>query len=311
MGKTPIEWTEHTVNPIRARNRATGKVGHFCEKISPGCAHCYASEWNENRLGTGLPFLPVWRPSVELFLDEAKLQEVLRRKRPTTYFWCDMTDLFYAGHPDEWIDRCFATMALTPQHTHQVLTKRADRMREYLTEEAGARVWGLAGRSSVEMFRSEPWPLPNVWLGVSVEDQQRADERIPHLLQTPAAVRFLSCEPLLSGINLKLHSVLFGNRGGPGNINGENVTFPGIDWVIIGGESGPGARPCNVAWVRSLVAHCATAGVPCFVKQLGSLAVSEVACQEARAFGLRDRKGGDPAEWSPDLRVREFPEVPR
>jgi protein gp37 len=351
MGKTSIEWTEFSINPIRARNKATGKVGHFCEKISPGCGHCYASEWNENRLGTGLPFLPAWRDSVELFLDEGKLQEVLRRQKPTTYFWCDMTDLFLEHHPDGWIDACFATMALTPWHTHQVLTKRTQRMHDYFDKRVTRHVLAaaasqLSGRRDGALGTCDhavcniDWPIPNVQLGVSVEDQPRADERIHWLIRTPAALRFLSCEPLLGAVVLPVmidealdcppeerRHWRFG-----GIVPVECLPLPpgsrGIDWVIVGGESGPDARPCHVRWIRSIVKQCRAAAVPVFSKQLGSSVWSrndEVAdwfdeCghlempgtprfqgEVERVVGFRDRKGGDPAEWPKDLRVREFP----
>src|SRR5262245_53283923 len=130
MAETSIEWTDHSINPIRART-ADG-VGHYCQKVSPGCANCYASRLQPRFgmpefKGTGDP--PGDR---ERFLDESKLAEVLRRKKPTRYFWCDMTDLFGAWVPDEWIDECFSVMGATPQHTHQVLTKRPERMLAYM-----------------------------------------------------------------------------------------------------------------------------------------------------------------------------------
>lgn len=345
MSTTSIEWTEHTVNPIRARNKATGKVGHFCEKLSPGCGHCYASTWNEVRLGTGLPFLPVHREAVELFLDESKLTEVLRRKKPTRYFWCNMTDMFYEGHPDEWIDKCFAIMVLTPQHTHQVLTKRPGRMAKYLSM-LQANHLRLLGHGFVSQdcelttLDLMQWPIPNIWLGVSVEDQQRADERIPHLLNTPAAVRFLSCEPLLD--QLVLHKyfancecgeghgfTMCPNTGGVAqtcNKTGCTQLRSKLSWVIIGGESGA-ARPCLIESVRGLLRQCRNAGVAAFVKQLGSNCLqrvepppiyAEIINQAAAASGLappdvfqrlklRHPKGGDLGEWPEDLRVREFP----
>lgn len=342
MSKTSIEWTEHTVNPIRARNKATGKVGHFCEKVSPGCGNCSASTWNEKRFGTGLPFLPPHRAAVELFLDLTKLAEVLRRKKATTYFWCDMTDMFYEGYPEDWIDRCFATMALTPQHTHQVLTKRADRLEKYFSRSSCAleRIAALVSEDnparSIHMQvglrlddEAEPeraWPLPNVWLGVSIEDQLRADERIPHLLNTPAAMRFLSCEPLLGPVDLM--PWIKPPECGPGPWDNPNVfDQPPLDWVIIGGESGDDARPCQIENVRSLVQQCKAAGIPVFNKQLGSNCLerveppplyAEIIRRAATAGGvaipdvfkrlkLKHSKGGDPSEWPKDLRVREFP----
>ena len=332
MSKTSIEWTQHTINPIRARNKATGKVGHFCVKVSPGCANCYASTWNEERFGTGLPFIDQYRDSVELFLDESKLQEVLRRKKPTTYFWCDMTDMFYEGHPEEWIDKCFAAMALTPWHTHQVLTKRTERMATYLgsgplhnsLELAADQLCPGQGQPCFGGKHMLPsMPFKNVWLGVSVENQQRADERIPHLLNTPAAVRFLSCEPLLGHVDLDAMEVGCGWRPLWCSCSAPGCNHTKVDWVIIGGESGDYARPCHIENVRSLVQQCKAAGVACFVKQLGSnclermpdapvyvelLAGVQSGTPEVyKKLKLKHPKGGDPSEWPEDLRVREFP----
>lgn len=336
MSKTSIQWTDHSLNPIRARDPATNAVGHVCQKISPGCANCYASglqkRFNMPEFkGTGAPL-----NVVEPFLDESKLQEVLRRKKPTRYFWCDMTDLFGEWVPDGWINACFRIMLDTPQHTHQVLTKRPERMRKYVCDR-----WGV--------FDGKEYPLArNIWLGVSVEDQQRADERIPHLLRTPAAVRFLSVEPLLGLVDLwhvqfdrhTAMNVLEGcgtsSRGACGQ-SVPNAYCEKINWVIVGGESGHNARPCDVQWIRSLVHQCKVSLVPVFVKQLGVGNTGPYDAEEGEFprcwkcghfdFGpcsdgtllcnacnaewnrLRDSKGGDPAEWAADLRVREFPEV--
>lgn len=271
MGQTTIEWTRgddgspgHTVNPIRARNRETGSVGHFCEKVSPGCAHCYASQFNlrvrpqkNGAIGTGLDFLPINRERVELFLDEAKLKDVLRRQKPTRYFWCDMTDLFGDFVPDEMVDRCFATMALTSRHTHQVLTKRPERMLAYMR--GLSRGYGrldYAARSLGWTLKFNelplvPWPIPSVWLGVSAEDQKRWDERSAFLRETPAVVRFCSFEPLLSAIELPTDAGDW------------------LHWGIVGGESGHGARPMHPDWARSLRDQCQAAGVAYFFKQWG------------------------------------------
>ena len=240
---TKIEWVRNrdgtqgeTINPFRARNKATGAIGHFCEKVGPGCKNCYASRL-QCRFGL-FPFVAENRDKVELFLDESKLQEVLRRRKPTTWFWCDMTDMFWDGYPDEWRDRCFAVMALTPQHMHIVFTKRAGEMRDYLSNEHRLRMKVTLG----------PLPLPNVWLGVSVEDRKNKD-RIELLRQAPAAIRFLSLEPLLEDIGM--------------------LDLTGIHWVICGGESGPGARPAPPDWFRSARDQCQAAGVPFFFKHWG------------------------------------------
>lgn len=324
MNKTPIEWTDFTVNPFRFRNLETGKVGHHFTKISPGCKNCYAGEMQGGPYLSGLTYIEENKAKGEFFLDEAVLQQVLRRKKPARIFWCDMTDMFLEDYPDEWIDRCFAVMALTPHLTHQVLTKRAERMRDFWRDD-GANQYriGWAARElsksaspfrlpSEEIFdarsvalgypwKLHAWPLPNVWLGVSVEDQQRADERIPLLLQTPAAVRFLSVEPLLGSVDL------FGMLGP----DSECTRYPrmgGIDWAIVGGESGPGARPCDLAWIRSITAQCNAAGVPRFVKQLGA-AWAKAGMDIDDHLPALNSKGGNPEEWPADLRVRQMPEA--
>lgn len=280
MGATSIEWTDFSINPIRARDKATGAVGHFCEKISAGCKNCYAS-----RLQTRFnmhEFVASNRDKVECFLDESKLKEVLRRKKPTRYFWCDMTDMFGDWVPDEWIDKCFATMALTPRHTHQVLTKRAERMKAYSSSEVAKRLLKVGrelarghGANLMNDAAVSLWPLPNVWKGVSVESQELADERIPLLLQTPAAVRFLSCEPLLGPVDLEpflqyppMHEnykMTFGVR-----------EWRGVDWVIVGGESGHGARPMHPRWVRAIRDQCQDAGVSFFFKQWGEFISEQI-----------------------------------
>lgn len=184
-----------------------------------------------------------------LRLDEAALEQPLRWKKPRRIFVNSMSDLFHESLSDEWIDRVFSIMALAPRHTFQVLTKRAARMRDYCQR----------------LYHTEDpagcgWPLPNVWLGVSIEDQRRADERIPPLLVTPAAVRFLSCEPLLGPIDLRLFAGL------------ESPRASKLHWVIAGGESGPKARLMHPGWARGLRDQCAAAGIPFFFKQWGEWA---------------------------------------
>lgn len=160
----------------------------------------------------------------------------------------------------------------------------------------GCKTWHMGILSRPEF----QWPLPNVWLGVSVEDQATADERIPLLLRTPAAVRFVSYEPALGPVNLlRYMSVPLAEIDNPGAM---------LDWVIVGGESGPGARPFDIQWARNTVAQCKAAGVACFVKQVGSVPM-ERGERWRYEPKLKDRKGGDWEEWPEDLRVREFPEV--
>lgn len=317
---TKIEWTEKSWNPI---------VG--CTIKSPGCKHCYAMgmAYRLEAMGpkpdgsgnihldhyTGTTELsrkgkPVW--TGKLGFNEKAWLEPLRRKKPTMYFVNSMGDLFHEDCPDEWIDRVFAVMALAPQHTFQVLTKRSARMREYfdkfdVSSRVGLEVIELTGTGLPEpikdRFRARSFlPLPNVWLGVSVEDQARADERVPDLLATPAAVRWLSCEPLLGPVDLTLdglvcddcdHCQLTPQDPETGlwecrrcDDTGKGDEW-GIDWVVVGGESGPGARPMHSDWARSLRDQCETAGVPFFFKQWGEW----LGCDQ---FGLALEVGDDP-----------------
>ncbi|MFO6447832.1 phage Gp37/Gp68 family protein [Erythrobacter sp. NE805] len=271
---THIEWTEATWNPI------TG-----CSLASPGCTNCYAMKLAGTRLAqhpsrAGLTqdsrAGPVWTGEVRF--NEQWLDQPLRWKRPRMIFVCAHGDLFHESVPDAWIDRIFAVMALCPQHTFQVLTKRSARMREYLrhrwqeerapenwNEAAFYRVHGAAEALDLHRYQASNiggcnwWPLPNVWLGVSVEDQQRADERIPDLLATPAAVRWISAEPLLGPVSII--DAMWAR-------DAKDLTAS-IDWVVVGGESGAGARPMHPDWARSLRNQCAAAGVPFFFKQWG------------------------------------------
>jgi len=337
MSKTSIEWTDYSLNPLRARG-PNGKSGHHCVKVGPGCKNCYSSRF-QPRLG--LPLFQEQRSDPPtLFLDAKTLLEPLKRRKPTKFFWCDMTDMFGEWVPFEWIAACFAVMAATPRHTHQVLTKRPERAREFFawvnerSDQYGSDLASiehvLAASYAYETgdgsdsdhddrlddmlerirdgYRPDnsdlPWPLPNVWLGVSVEDQQRADERIPLLLKTPASVRFLSCEPLLGPVELRDEDWTTKDYlRGTEHLQGSSKALPGkIDWVIVGGESGPGARPTNLDWIRSIVEQCRAANVPCFVKQAGARPVDD-----GVRIRLADRKGGDLEELPADLRIREFP----
>ncbi len=281
--KSSIEWTESTWTPIRAHNLKTGKIGWHCEHATTGCEFCYAEGFNL-RLGTGLPFKPGHRADIEIFLDEKMLTAPLRWKRPRKIFVGSMTDLFADFVTDEWLDKIFAIMAACPQHTFQVLTKRA------------ARLPALPKLLSESCL---PPILPNVWLGISCERQEEADERIPLLLDTPAVVRFISAEPLLGPINLTCITEACG-RWFDAFASPDHC----LDWVIVGGESGPHARPFDLAWAAQIVTQCHRADVPCFVKQLGSCPISD-----GYPLHLGTAKGGDPDEWPGDLRVRQFPDV--
>lgn len=363
MGQaTAIEWTA-TVNadgsstqgaswnPIRARRKDNGKQGWACVKVSPGCANCYAENLNGRNLpecGTGLDYTVPALAQVEFFIDEKTLEQPLRWKRPRKIFVGSMTDLFGEFVPDAFIDRIFAVMALSPQHTFIVLTKRAKRMREWFTTDRPKILNDLIIRPGgvpdgwshhaafVQRDGIHGWPLPNVWLGVSVEDQQRADERIPDLLMTPAAVRWVSYEPALGPVDFYRITELLGRNSSrtfsaleyvdPLNLGRARPT---LDWIVVGGESGPGARPFEIAWARDTIRQCRAAGVRCFVKQMGAVPIIAGARQHHYDFGeaigrkakfsefegerwrvhLKNRKGSDMAEWPEDLRVREFPEV--
>jgi protein gp37 len=281
---TKIEWTDASWTPIRARAKKTGKLGWHCEKVSGGCDICYSEKWNKGRFGTGLPFKPGHRKDVDIFLDEKMLFYPLHWKKPRKIFVCSMTDLFADFVPDEWIDKVFAVMALCSQHTFQVLTKRSKRMREYMRNADRVRECDISlACEKIDGLREHNlggcesgWPLPNVWLGVSCEDQQRADERIPDLLATPAAVRFVSAEPLLAPIDFTYftpaHSLFWAASTYTGNDGVERDDLfgrpvEGIDWIISGDESGHGARPGNIEWHRSIKNQCVEAGTAYFLKQ--------------------------------------------
>jgi protein gp37 len=250
MGKkTGIAWTKSTWTPVRARSKATGKVGWHCVHITEGCSRCYSESMNRH-FGTGLPFKPGHAKDIDLFLDEKLLTDPLHWKRGRMIFVCSMTDLFADLVPDAWINRVFAVMALSPQHTFQCLTKRPERMREYCSDpETPSRISEIMGahRRFNAGGRGIPWPLPGVWLGVSAESQDAYDQRWPILAGTPAIVRFVSYEPALGPL-------LLSEGAKP-------------DWLIAGSESGRGARPCDLAWVRSIRDQCASSGVSFFWKQ--------------------------------------------
>ncbi|MBX5015910.1 phage Gp37/Gp68 family protein [Rhizobium lentis] len=273
---TKIEWTDATWNPI------TG-----CAIVSPGCTNCYAMKLAGTRLQhhpsrAGLTkdskAGPVWTGEVRF--NEEWLTQPLTWKRPRMIFVCAHGDLFAEGVPDEWIDKVFAVMALAPHHIFQVLTKRPERMRDYLTTpmrqyKISAAQLELPGNIASPGIRPH-LPLPNVWLGVSVEDQKRADERIPILLDTPATIRWISAEPMLGPLDLDKDGAVNDDSGRSYLRSwGRNDFYSqGLDWVVAGGESGTGCRPAHPHWIYSLRDQCAAADVPFLFKQWGNWIVA-------------------------------------
>lgn len=296
MNKSGIEWTDITWNPVSG-----------CSKVSQGCKNCYAERVFPRVYGR-------YRDFTNIIMHQARLSQPLRLRNPKRIFVNSMSDLFHESVSHAFLDQVFAVMALCPQHTFQILTKRPERMLAYLQmvdSERDMQRWINAANSLAEPRSSWqqrleslllPWPLPNVWLGVSVEDQATADERIPLLLQTPAAVRFISAEPLLGGIDLMGINAAgwdecFTAADARGRLNAltgwcyieypengnwidlaETVDTRGrsaarnhssLDLVIAGGESGPNARPSNPDWFRSLRDQCAATGAAFFFKQWG------------------------------------------
>lgn len=343
--KTGISWTDATWNPIRG-----------CSVVSAECTNCYAMGVAARFSGPGLPYeglakrsekrgLPQWTGEVRLV--PSMLDQPLRWKRPRRRIFVNsMSDLFHEKLSNEEIAAVFGVMAAAPQHTFQVLTKRPQRAIEWFEWAERMAQWGGVDRhravvgvhyaqrvSEHRGLRSidwtRPWPLPNVHIGVSAGTQASADAFIPLLLRIPAAVRFVSAEPLLEQVNLLGHmmsSLAPGdcaacgkghgftrcpNTGGvaPTSDSGcssfRRVVGRGIDWVIVGGESGSRARPYNINWGIQIIKQCRDAGVPVFHKQVGS--------NWTDGFGpgprLKDRAGADPSEWPVDLRVQKFPEV--
>ena len=315
MSKTKIQWTAgddgsagETWNPV---------VG--CTRVSAGCNFCYAFQLHDQRhiawRRGHWPSAPEQyrQPFSHVRLMPARLDDPLHWRKPRRVFVNSMSDLWHDAVPDEFIEQVFEVMARTPQHTYQVLTKRPERMARFVAQWIDDACWSETGCPITDK------PLPNVWLGVSVEDQAAADERIPLLLQTPAAVRFLSCEPLLGPVDLignpddGVYGPIWQKRAVQSRTDyGTGTEWDvelesGISWCIIGGESGTHARPMDLAWARSLLDQCRVADTAPFVKQLGAV--------NAKTLGLRDRHGGTMDEWPADLdeltalRVREFPQT--
>lgn len=321
--KSGISWTDATWNPIFG-----------CSKVSPGCAHCYAETFALTRMKgkreyTGLPWTPE-NAEANVQLRPARLDQPLRWKRPRRIFVNSLSDLFHERVPDDFILQVFDVMRRSTYnggagagtirdaehegHVFQVLTKRPERMAAFVSRlRWDGETLHLDGGGS-------QFTDPAIWLGTSVENQHWADIRIPQLLDTPAAVRFLSCEPLLGEVDLdrmilsphvtEVRGCLYALRcsacgapdAGPYCTwcgHGQDVERPSIDWVIVGGESGPGHRPMEAEWVDQLREQCAKARVPFFMKQTGATLAQEM--------GLKQRKGDDPAEWPEKWRVQQWP----
>jgi len=333
-----IEWTHATFNPWRG-----------CTKISPGCANCYA----ETMSGRNPKTLGVWGPQGKrVVAAEAQWKLPLKWDRAAKeagerhrVFCASLSDVFedwqwpmvdsrdrqLVHTPNGWHpcdreslesasgvtmqdvrQRLFDLIDATPNLDWLLLTKRPENVLKMTYDAWTTKVVGHVSQNEGD-GRHWNWPH-NVWLGVSVENQQRADERIQHLLRVPAAVRFLSIEPLLGPVDLRQVRAHEGHRdllfvGDEGGFEYAGTRRNFIDWVIVGGESGHGARPCNAAWIRNIVQQCKEAGVPCFVKQMGAQPRFGEALMPNTdgKYPWNDRKGGDMSEWPADLQVREFP----
>jgi protein gp37 len=354
---TKIEWTQSDDGV----SGETWNVVRGCSRVSPGCGGaagvggCYAERQAARQSGPGGAYEglvrlgkqgPRWTGKVILVPD--KLLAPMSWKKPRRIFVNSMSDMFHEELSNEAIATIFAVMAACPQHTFQILTKRATRMREWfawldresLTCNAG-RGMPHVGRCLVEAQRvcdqhvdykawaplrettaimAAPWPLPNVWLGVSVETQAYADSRLPELLRCPASVRFVSYEPALGPVSfaqwLRPGCRWTGpvpphwlGAHNPRSCSNDEHRGPALDWIIVGGESGPGARTFDVEWARSVVRECESAKVACFVKQLGRKPVtrSTAAPHFEVPMALVHRKGNDMDEWPMELRVRQWP----
>lgn len=241
--QTKIQWTQRTWNPWQG-----------CRKVSPGCKYCYMYR-DKQRYGQD--------PMTVVRSAPVTFNAPLRWPTPNLVFTCSWSDWFIE-EADGWRADAWDIVRRTPHLTYQILTKRPERILSHLPPD-----WG------------QGWP--NVWLGVSAENQATANERIPLLVQVPAAVRWVSAEPLIGSVDLEPWT----------------DSTPGLDWVVVGGESGPQARPMFAAWALSLLEQCQAAGVPVFLKQAGEVL--------ARDWGCRDRLGGNPDEWPEAFRVRQYP----
>ena len=340
-----IEWTDTTWNCVVGCRRVSPGCEHCYAETMAG----RLARMGQSRYLDVVKLDEKGRPRGRWNGTFREVPEVLAAplgwRKPRRVFVNSMSDLFGEGVSDEWIAAVFGVMAACPQHTFQILTKRPERMAAWFewaerhpymdgSPDGGPiaalakaicetnaplpdRTFGGDGDEGVAISRAldVDWPLPNVWIGTSVENQEAADERIPHLLRVPAAVRFLSVEPLLGPVNLVCFDGAIEWVGAGGERGGrvESNMQGNVDWVIVGGESGHGARPCDLAWIRSIVAQCKAAGVAVFVKQVGARPVMQHPMEIGALVDARcaDRKGGDMAEWPEDLRVRELPGAER
>jgi len=333
---TAIEWTDVTWNPVRG-----------CSRVSEGCRNCYAerfaARFSRDAFRDGMDHCPAgpfqgfarnttngprWTGKVALIPE--KLAEPLRWRKPRRVFVNSMSDLFHESLSDRDVAKVFSAMRFAPRHTFQVLTKRPARMLEWFSKcgNGGGLGWITHNNTEPEkayrgtgviVGESDRWPLPNVHLGVSVENQATAELRILDLLNTPAAVRYVSYEPALALVDFTRLSIVPPKPPyGPGvwlnaltgHVEGPDDVLPRLDWLIIGGESGPRARPMDLAWARKAVRQAKEAGIPVFVKQLGTAWARERGIRWHSQHAYRwnaNRKGGNPSEWPEDLRVREFP----
>jgi protein gp37 len=298
--KTKIQWADATINPA-----------YGCTKCSPGCDHCYAETMASRNLSkcyAGLTEGRKWTGRVNLFPE--RMEEALKWKRPRRIFVGSMTDLFHKSVPFDFLDSIFAVMALAWDHTFMLLTKRPERMLEYFnscpttwSNHLANRIYSITGsikkdnqvQASIEgrLNHSVGWPMRHVHLGVTVCNQAEADAKIPILLATPAAKRFVSVEPMLGSVNVSDHLEVWPGCGG-GEPREDCEFCSGnlriLDWVICGGESGPGARPMHPDWARSLRDQCQAAGTPFFFKQWGEWAPGERS-QDVVADILLDSRG--------------------